>query len=118
MRGAPQVGFFPAHLANQIPNLTRNNRASGLAVLHFPCPEQAKALAMPGHNRFRLHDDQGRAPIAQETGEKHPEESIKWHQPRAFPGRPLEHADLVAQGQVLELEFGSGANHRTQSEEC
>jgi hypothetical protein len=106
MRGASPGGIFPAHLADQIPNFTRNNRASGLAVLHFPCPEQAKALAMPSHNSFRLYDDQGGAPIAPEAGEEHPEESIKWRQFRAFPGRPLEHTDFVAQGQVLELEFG------------
>jgi hypothetical protein len=63
-------------LADQIPNLTRNNRASGLAVPHFPCPEQAKAFAMPGHNSFRLHDDQGGTPIAPEAGEENPEEAI------------------------------------------
>ena len=57
--GCTPGGILPAHLADQIPNLTRNNRASGLAVPHFPCPEQAKAFAMPGHDSFRLHDDQG-----------------------------------------------------------
>ena len=65
--GCTPGGIFPAHLPDQIPNFTRNNRASGLGALHFPCPEQAKALAMPGHDSFRLHDDQAWAPIAPEA---------------------------------------------------
>ena len=44
--------------------------------------------------------------MAPETAEEHPEESIKERQFRAFPGRPMEHTDLLAQDQVLELEFG------------
>jgi hypothetical protein len=33
-------------------------------------------LAMPAHDRVRLHDEQGRAPISPRVGEQDPEQSI------------------------------------------
>jgi hypothetical protein len=45
MRGAPQPGFSRQHLADQISDLARNERSSGLAAPHLPGPEQTKANA-------------------------------------------------------------------------
>src|SRR5580693_4171649 len=50
--------ILSAHLADQISDLTENDRSSRLAVPHFPGPEKTKALAMPGHDRFGLDDGQ------------------------------------------------------------
>src|SRR5208283_1715177 len=66
------VGILSAHLADQISDLTGNDRSSRLAVSHFPGPEKAKALAMPGHDRFGLDEGQCRAPAAPGAGEPDP----------------------------------------------
>jgi hypothetical protein len=52
------VGILSAHLEDQISDLTRNDRSSRLAVPHLPGPENTKALAMPGHDRFGLDEGQ------------------------------------------------------------
>jgi hypothetical protein len=56
--------IFPAHPADEISNLAGKDRASRLSVPHLPRPKPAKPLAMPGHDGFWFHDDQGRAPRA------------------------------------------------------
>jgi hypothetical protein len=44
---------------------------------------------------------------------------VSWGQFRAFSRRPLQHADLMAQSQVLEFEGSPRAEDGTQgSEEC
>ena len=60
--GCTPSGVLPAHLADQISDLARNDRSSRLAVPHLPGPEQAKAGMMPGKDRFWLDD--GSAPRA------------------------------------------------------
>ena len=46
MRGAPQEGVLPAHLADQRSDLGRNDGSSGLAAARLPGPEQAKPGTM------------------------------------------------------------------------
>src|ERR1017187_8451454 len=70
------TGILPAHLADQISGLARNNGSSGLSAPNLPSPKQATTLAMPGHDRLGLNDDQRRAPIAPKTGQTAPEEAI------------------------------------------
>ena len=48
--------ILPAHLADQISDLARNGRSSGLAAPHLPGPEQPKTGTMPGHDRFGPDD--------------------------------------------------------------
>jgi len=69
-------GILPAHLADQISDLTRNDRSSRLAAPYLPGPEQSKAGAMPSYDRFWLDDGQRRSPIAPETGETDPQEAV------------------------------------------
>ena len=66
------TGILSAHLADQISDLTGNDRSSRLAVPYFPGPENTKALAMPGQDRFGLDDGQRRAPSAPDVGEPDP----------------------------------------------
>src|SRR3981189_2588531 len=40
--GGTPTGILPAHLADQISDLARNDRSSGLAAPHLPGPEQTK----------------------------------------------------------------------------
>jgi hypothetical protein len=70
--GCTPNGILPAHLADQIADLTRNDRSSRLAAPQLPGPEQSKAGAMPSYDRLWLDDCQGRAPVAPETGETDP----------------------------------------------
>ena len=66
--GCAPTGILPAHLADQISDLARKDRSSGLAMPHLPGPEQPKAGAMPGNDRFWLDDGQCRAPVVPDAG--------------------------------------------------
>src|SRR5262249_414095 len=56
--GCTPAGILPAHLADQLSDLMRNEGASGLAAAHLPGPEQAEASAMPRYDRLRSDDGQ------------------------------------------------------------
>src|SRR5215472_10461332 len=49
-------GILPTHLADQVSSLAGNRRSSALSPPNLPGPKQAKAHAMPSHNRLRLDD--------------------------------------------------------------
>ena len=68
--------ILPAHLADEISDLARNDRSSRLAAPHLPSPEQSKAGTMPGQDRFWFDDGQRRAPVAPKTGETDPQEAV------------------------------------------
>src|ERR1700676_145424 len=95
--------ILSAHLADQLSDLTGNDRSSRLAMSHLPGPEQVKASTMPGNDCFWLDDGQRRAPIAPEAGQTDPQQAVLRGQFRAFCSGPLKHADLVAQSQILQL---------------
>src|SRR5271155_5250097 len=52
--GCTPTGILLAHLADQISDLAGNDGSSGLPAPHLPGPEQTKAGAMPGYDRFWL----------------------------------------------------------------
>src|SRR5436853_7528817 len=81
--GCTPTGILPAHPADQISNLSGNDRSSGLAAPHLPGPEQAKAGTMPGNDRFWLDDGQRRAPVAPEAGQADPQQTVPRGQSRA-----------------------------------
>ena len=49
--------ILPRHPADQVASLAGNRGASRLSLSNLPGPKQAKAHAMPSHNRLRLDDD-------------------------------------------------------------
>src|SRR5207247_3564704 len=108
MRSAQPSGILPAHLADQISDLARKDRSSGLAAPHLPGPEQPKASTMPGKDCFWLDDGQRRAPVAPEAGRADPQQGGRRGQFRAFCVRPLKQGGLVAQGQVTEVNGRTG----------
>ena len=117
--GCTPSGVFAAHPADQISDLTGNDRSSGLAPPHFPGPEEAKAGAMPGNHRFRFDDSQGRAPVAPDAGQPGPQHTVQWSQLGALAGGTLKHADLVSEGEVLQLQGSPRTQDRRQSgKEC
>jgi len=111
--------ILPAHLADQISDLAGNSRSSGFAMPDLPGPEPAKAGTMPGQDRFGLDDGQCRAPVVPDARQPDPQQAVSWGQFQAFSRRPLKHADLVAQSQVLHPESSARTEDRGQSgEEC
>jgi hypothetical protein len=99
--GRTPTGILPVHLADQISKLAGNHRPSDLAGPHLPGPELAKASTMPGHDRFGLDDGQGRTPVAPDAGQPDPQPAVRWGQLEAFSRGAPQHANLVAQSQVL-----------------
>ena len=74
--GCAPSGIFPAHRADQISDLARNEMTSGLAAPRFPGPEEAKPGAMLSYDGFRPDDGQRCAPVAPEAGETGPQETV------------------------------------------
>jgi len=107
-------GILLAHFADQISDLARNEMTSGLAAPRFPGPEEAKPGAMLSYDGFRPDDGQRCAPVAPEAGETDPQEAVAGGQFRTFCGGSLKHADLVAQGQVFELQRDTRTQNRRQ----
>src|SRR5215471_14822065 len=73
-----------AHHPDQIPNLLRHAGPTWLAAADFPCPEQAKALTMPGDNGFSLDDHPGGFPVTPHASQPDPEDSISGRQFQPF----------------------------------
>jgi hypothetical protein len=71
-RCAP-TGVLPAHPADQIPELARNDRSPRLAAAQLPGPEQAKAGTMPSHDSFWVDDGEHRTPISPEAEQTDPQ---------------------------------------------
>ena len=117
--GCTPTKILPAHLADQILELARNDGSSELPAPHLPGPEQSKACTMPGYDRFGLDDGQRRAPVTPEAGQTDPPQAVPGGQFRTFSCGPLKHADLVAKSQVLELKGSTRTEDRGQRcEEC
>jgi len=74
--GCTPSGVLPAHRADEISDLARNDRPSRLAAPHLPSPEQSKAGTMPSQDRFWFDDGQRRSPVEPETGETDPQEAV------------------------------------------
>src|SRR6516225_2182369 len=55
--------IFSAHRTDQITDLAADGRSARLTASNFPCPEQAKAFAMPADDGFGLDDGKSRAPV-------------------------------------------------------
>jgi hypothetical protein len=72
---------------------------------------------MPGHNRFRLDDEQRRTPMAPEAVKRDPEETIGGRESGALMKRAFEGSDLMAQSQDLELEVKARTKDRTECDD-
>jgi hypothetical protein len=72
---------------------------------------------MPGHNRFRLDDEQRRTPMAPEAVKRDPEETIGGRESGALMKRAFEGSDLMAQSQDLELEVKARTKARTECDD-
>jgi hypothetical protein len=72
---------------------------------------------MPAHDRVRLHDDQGGAPISPRVGEQDPEQAISVAEWGTLGGTP-EHRQLLTEREVLKRDSSvSTAEQRKESEQ-
>jgi hypothetical protein len=100
----PPAWVLFAHAADQIANFAWDRRAARLAAADLPRPEEAKRLAVPGNDCFRLHDNERRTPTCPNAGQPNPQESVSCVQRRALPRRALENPDLMPECNILELQ--------------
>ena len=88
-RGSPKR-IRQTDLANQVADLPRNGRAPVRGLATFPCPINPEPFSVPSNDRFRLHDEQGGAPICPEAAEPNLEQSVCGVQTKPAVLRPLE----------------------------
>src|SRR5271169_1652748 len=92
------------HLANQNDDLARNRR-SPLRVAAFPSPVQSESSPVPSNHSFGFNDHQCGSPVAPETREPNPQESIRGPQTEASVATgSLENRELMPQGKILGLQ--------------
>ena len=92
------------HLPDQGSNLGAYRASTAVTPSGNPAPEEAKALAMPRHDRFGSYDDQRSAPILPGLGENQPEEAIGLSQSWSL-ALTFEHRELLTEGQILRSQF-------------
>src|SRR5580700_825187 len=76
--------ILAAHLPDQASHVFRSRRSARLTATNFPRPKEPEALVVPGNDGFRLDDDQGRSPIAQNFAQPCPYGSIGGREFRPF----------------------------------
>ena len=68
--------IVPRHPMDQAANLGGELRAPDRVRVGLPPPEQLEALAVPGENGGRLHDDEARPPARPDPGQPDPEDPV------------------------------------------
>jgi hypothetical protein len=106
IRCAPACIFF-RQASDQRPGLFGDLRPTA-ARSGSPAPVQPKTRAVSADDGLGLHDDQDVGPTGPEAAEGGPEEPVHGVQgwPRAFP---LEHGNLLSEGEDFEGGIGSTA---------
>ena len=87
-------------------NLRTSFGTAGLAAANPPAPEQTKALTLPADDCRSLDDGNAGFPAVPDRGDPGPEKAVRGGQLGAFYGA-LEEADLMAQGEDLQLKGGT-----------
>ena len=67
-------------------------------------PSTAEPVAMPSHDRVRLHEHQRRAPIPPDSGQDDPKQPVARPQMRTA-GRAFHGSELLPQRKVLQDQF-------------
>jgi hypothetical protein len=97
-------GIRPAHLPDEISNFTSHFQPSRSTLFTLPGPIQAESSAMPGHDRFRLDDDERRTSVGPQVQQPCPQETVHLRESNAPTLRPSKHVYLVAEGKNLQLQ--------------
>ena len=115
VRRAPKWVFAAQH-ADQFADLFGHCRAAALARANFPTPEQAEALALPADDRGGLEYGEPGLPAVPQGGKPDSEETISGGEFRSLD-RALQNADLMAQGENLQLKLSAGTEEGSEIDE-
>src|SRR2546422_7061954 len=70
------------HRTNEQTDVGGHGRSADAAPA-LPAPPQPEALSVPGDDGLRLDDDERRSPSDPDTGEPHPEPTVRFCEPQA-----------------------------------
>ena len=101
------------HPSNQAAHIGGDGR-SPAASPTFPRPEQPEALPMPPDDGLRFHDHECRSPAAPGTRQPGPEPPVGSRNLQPSPSGSLEHLQLMAEREDLEVERGTRAHDSTE----
>lgn len=102
---------FSAQGQDEFPDCSGDGWAVCFAATNLPVPEQAEGMAMPADNGGGLDDGQSCLPMVPNRAQPSPQEPVSDGQLRTFDGA-LQDADLMAQGEDLELKRSSAPERR------
>ena len=97
-----------AHSVDEVADLKRHRRPPRSPDPGFPWPIFSKTFPVPANHGFRLHDGQGIQAAGPQTIEPDPNYPVEGCEPRPPVLLSLKDGQLVAQGEDLELELGTG----------
>ena len=103
-----------AHRAYQGSEVHWDRWSSRVSPSNLPCPEQAKALAMPADHRRRLHEGGTRLPILPDRRQPGPQKPISGRQLRPLY-RPRQNTEPMTKGQNLKLKRRATAKESQES---
>jgi hypothetical protein len=84
------------------------------AAMRFPAPIETKPGAVPADHRLGLDDHQSLFPVRANGAQEDPQQPI-WFAEPGFSGVPVQHHELVPQGQVLEQQLPVRSEDCTQT---
>src|SRR5262249_44034213 len=91
------------HRPNQDAHIGRDRWSPGTAPTP-PGPEQLEALSMPGNDGLGFYDDKRRSPVGPRSRQPCPEPPVSVPEMEPSWSGPLEHLQLMAQGEILEVQ--------------
>jgi hypothetical protein len=105
-RCTPQ-GIISTHGSDELSRFFWDCRPTGFSVPDLPSPVPTEALAVPADYGARLKNRKSGFPFRPEPRDEKPESTIHSSEsgPRALP---LKHADLMSEGQDLDLSLSRG----------
>lgn len=104
MRGAPQRGLAACIWRNERAEVGGDRRPAPPSPPRLPRTSERKGAPMPADHGLGRDDLDGPSPVGPQLGEQHPEEAIDLAEPRPPRPLPLEHGELMPQGEDLRLE--------------
>ena len=110
----PPQGVGLRHPADERADFRGDRRAAGPLPPALPGPYEPEAGALPADDGLGLDDGDDLRPAVPEAGEQDPEHSVGRSQAWAWCGA-LEHAELMAQREVLEHQGAAGCEHAEEA---
>ncbi len=103
------------HLSNELTKFPSHCGSPGCVAPTFPGSIEAESFSVPSDNRFRLHDEQRRAPIRPEAAEPNPEKSIRGVWTKRHALTPLQDCELVTESKNLDLQRCPSSEPRSEA---